>query len=854
MDVRRDSTMTTTQPKAGRKDDVHPIAIRLVALAPQHIEKLKSLAALRGWRVLGNGDSSPPEVWIASRLPGSPVPAEENPFWIDRVCVEIVDGPSDGNSVWPSALHMVLPAASRDEDWIAVIENAASAGRRLRAQHERITHLERVSITDAMTGVYNRMHLVSVLSAEFKRFERSGVALSCIMVDLDHFKNINDTYGHSFGDKILIAFSRLLKDSMRESDVVGRYGGEEFLCILPGTDLNGAAALARKLREVVERNQFVVGFFNVDLTASFGVASSSLAEVASADQLLQWADRALYRAKQNGRNQVCLADGKRSGDLRPPSDGNPLNPEEDKPVVLFAHEHYAELSAYQSLVAKGSCRVIAFSRAEPVLEYLSNATPTLAIIQGSIPSMTGLGLIHQIKSRATDQYFPIVLMQSSNVTSMQDVAYRAGADDVVSEHITDSEFERRTRIYLRLKNLHDRFLDTYERLTGARARLVKAERLSALGQMASGVAHDFNNVLSAILGRTQRLLWSSHDPAILRELEVIHKAASDGAETIRRIQDFSRSISRLDAYAVPIADVVEDCLQLTRMRWKDEAEKHGIKYKMTCTVDPTLAASANPAELREVFLNLIINALDAMPNGGEVQIRSGPANADGRFPIEIVDNGTGMEPAVARRVFEPFYTTKDEKGTGLGLSITYGIVTRLGGQIEVQSKPGAGTTFRIWFPPPEAVEGASEEPRRAAAVQVAASPHRATPLSILLVEDERSVRDLMVDVLREEGHEVKETACAREAMKVAEVRNFDVLITDLGMPDLPGWDVARFVKDRSPETFVLITSGWGDEFSQEYLSLHGVDQWLSKPIFFEELFAVLAKVTPLNARRDQKLA
>jgi signal transduction histidine kinase/ActR/RegA family two-component response regulator len=454
-----------------------------------------------------------------------------------------------------------------------------------------------------------------------------------------------------------------------------------------------------------------------------------------------------------------------------------------------------------------------------------------------------------------DDYFPIAILQSLDLTLAQDVSYTAGADDILPESIGYTDFERRLHVFLRLKLLHERFAETYGRLTAARARLVKAERLSALGQMASGVAHDFNNVLSAILGRAEHLLrHQKADSPLAAELEVIRRAAADGAATIRRIQEFSRSISTLDSSVVAVADVVEDCLQLTRVRWKDEADKNGVKFNTRNEVDPQLETSANPAELREVFTNLLINALDAMPEGGEVTVRSRRIESDRRFMIEVIDTGAGMPPEVARRVFEPFFTTKQERGTGLGLSVVYGIITRLGGRIEVDGRPGRGACFKIWLNPPE--RKTESTPMRhviAAPVEVTVRP-AAQRLELLVVEDDRSVRELFVDVLREEGHLVMDAECGRRGIELARAHSFDAVITDLGMPDVTGWDVARSVKSRSPDTTVILISGWSDDFSQDHLISKGVDRWLSKPVSLDELFQVLRSVEPLEAKKSEESA
>lgn len=826
----------------------------MLHLPEVHAERCRRLARERGWVFLGPEDTSPPDVLITPyggtrRDESKDGPVKRGPRTPQVWVVE------DDQEIEPPRspdLIQCLPMSASDAIWTALIENAVHMGRMLSRFYERIHHLQEVSTTDALTGLYNRMHLLRVLSNEYKRYQRTGASLSCIMIDLDHFKNINDTYGHSFGDQILSAFAQLLSDTIRESDIIGRYGGEEFLCILPNTDIEGACAVAEKLRRVVEARVFTEGFFNIEITASFGVSSTS-PDVTTEGGLIQLADRALYRAKQSGRNRVCVVDGRRPG-ATVRSGGAADADAGGRPTILIAHRRPEDLLFYKALQDNQQFNVVTVDNSDAALKWLALHTPAAALFKADLGPVNGWDLIERIRSKTSDAYFPIAILESETGSTESLAESRTGADDVFSEGIGEDEFSRRIRVFLRLKLLHDRFNETYERLTGARARLVKAERLSALGQMASGVAHDFNNVLSTILGRTERLLRTHGHEKIGEELRAVQKAAAEGAKSVRRIQEFSRTISDMDASPQSIAEIVEDCIELTRVRWKDEAEKNGIRIKITNRIDPALLASANPAELREVFVKIFVNAIDAMPEGGEIILRSVEPAGDQRFLIEIEDTGVGMKPEVMKRVFEPFFSTKSEGGTGLGLSIVYGILTRLGGMIEVESEPGIGTTFRLWFPRAVPVEEpVSKRSMSPMPVELEVQPRR-PDLRVLVVEDEASVRDLFVDVLVEEGYTVDEAECARDAISLMKTRLYDAVLTDLGMPDLPGWDVARVAKEKCHQTCVLLTSGWGDDYSEEFLRGRGVDHWLPKPVSLDELFSVLRSVKPVPRTDTQSMA
>ena len=236
----------------------------------------------------------------------------------------------------------------------------------------------------------------------------------------------------------------------------------------------------------------------------------------------------------------------------------------------------------------------------------------------------------------------------------------------------------------------------HEQLEKSRQRSVHAERLRAVGEMAAGVAHDFNNILAIILARAELLLATTSAPELRQPLGIIAKAAQDGARTIRRIDEFTRQSPHRRQEPVDLSLVVRDVVEMTRARWHDQAEARGIRYDVTVEHRVVPPALGDAADLREALTNLVFNALDAMPQGGRLTLRT---VADGsRVRCDVVDTGVGMPAHLRERVFEPFFSTKTEKGSGLGLSIVYGIVTRLGGEIVVESTPGVGSVFRLWLP------------------------------------------------------------------------------------------------------------------------------------------------------------
>lgn len=384
-----------------------------------------------------------------------------------------------------------------------------------------------------------------------------------------------------------------------------------------------------------------------------------------------------------------------------------------------------------------------------------------------------------------------------------------------------------------LKNarLYTALEQSYSELQTAQDQLIKSEKLRALGEMSAGVAHDFNNMLGAILGRAQLMKTQVFDPTVLRGLDIIEKAAIDGATTIRRLQDFTRKRTDQVFKHVDFVQVIEDTLSMTRTRWETSAHVNGIQYTVTTQFDNVLPIAGESSELIEVLTNIIFNALDAMPSGGSLHIRAG--TQDDRVFASVTDTGRGMTEEIRRRVFDPFFTTKGVKGNGLGMSVAYGIMSRHKGDIEIESEVGRGTTVRIFLPVNlHAVRQIAE---------VAVKPQKRTG-RFLIVDDEDPIRDLLAEMLVEQGHEVYTASGGREGLEIFKARMPDLVITDLGMPEVSGWDVATGVKALSPNASVIMMTGWGITLDKDRARERGVDVILSKPFQISEIQKVLNEI------------
>jgi len=402
-------------------------------------------------------------------------------------------------------------------------------------------------------------------------------------------------------------------------------------------------------------------------------------------------------------------------------------------------------------------------------------------------------------------------------------------------------FARQAAVAIDNAQLHESLHAAYDDLRQSQRAVMRQERLRALGEMASGIAHDINNAISPIplyAGLIQR--EADLRPRAQKYLHTIRTAVHDVKETVGRMRQFYRKREKEEFAPVAVNDAVQEAIALTRPRWRDLPQERGVTVDLETHFQEDLPpVMGNEGEIRQAVTNLILNAVDAMPHGGTLSLRTRMgAAAPAYVIIAVADTGVGMDEETRERCIEPFFSTKGERGTGMGLATTYGTMQRHGGDVQIESALGEGTTVRLLFP---VYEGAGEED-----VEEVAGP--ASPLRILCVDDEPLVRDALQDALEGAGHSV-ELADGGEAgltaFQIARRRGepFDVVITDLGMPGVTGRQVAQRVKAASPETPVILLTGWGQQLSAEETIPDAVDLLLNKPPSVEALNRALGRVT-----------
>jgi len=377
-----------------------------------------------------------------------------------------------------------------------------------------------------------------------------------------------------------------------------------------------------------------------------------------------------------------------------------------------------------------------------------------------------------------------------------------------------------------------------------REQFSQIEKMSALGELASGVAHDFNNTLAGILGRAQLLLETKETAKIEKGLNIIIKTAKDGAKTVKRIQDFARQRRDHDFQLIDVRQLLLDVSEITQPRWKNRAEAANIhiSLRLECTGD--VMVMGDESELCEVLVNLVFNAVDAMPQGGTLTMAA--RHTRDAIEISVEDTGTGMTEETRLRVFDPFFTTKDKLGMGLGLAVSYGIIRRHEGAIDVESQLGRSTTFRMRLPIPARVP---ETPHTGMLVTAPRFSSKSAQTRILVVDDEEYVRDLLRDILEKEGYEAVIAEGGRQALSLFENGNFDAVFTDVGMPDMNGWELSRAVRRRNLNIPVAVITGWGEAVGSQERQAAQVDWVVTKPFDRPQIVQMAQEVSRRRTAR-----
>jgi CheY-like chemotaxis protein len=330
-----------------------------------------------------------------------------------------------------------------------------------------------------------------------------------------------------------------------------------------------------------------------------------------------------------------------------------------------------------------------------------------------------------------------------------------------------------------------------------------------------------------------------------KALVIIERASLDGAETVRRIQEFCRRRGdQKDFVEVDINELIDNALEFTKVKWEDDAQSKGIRIRISKSLAPLVPIMGSASELREVFTNLINNAIDAMPGGGEIRVQSCMDATSALITIE--DTGRGIPLTIKDRIFDPFFTTKGPQSTGLGLSVSYGIINWHHGTITAESMEGKGTAFTIKLP--AAKKTVREEERLEKVIPIQGRQKKAR---VLVIDDEADVRELLRDILSDAGHEVEMAHNGSEGIELFKKQSYDMVLTDLGMPIMSGWEVAEKVRCINKNVPIALITGWNVVLDDAAMHSSGINLIVQKPFQVDQVLLLVQQGMML---KDQLMA
>jgi signal transduction histidine kinase len=548
-------------------------------------------------------------------------------------------------------------------------------------------------------------------------------------------------------------------------------------------------------------------------------------------------------------------------------------------ILIVDDEKSIRLTLRALLQAQGYA-VETASNATEAQTRLSEGAWDVVVTDIVLPGISGVELLKVIRATATD--IEVIMMTGEPTTETAAEAVRAGAHDYLTKPVSKDAMLRSVATAVKMKQIRDekhslelenkKYQEKLESLVAERTQAlqasnqrleealseiqrdqeerIKQERLNALGQMVSGIAHDFNNALMPIMGLTRFFLESPEalkNPELFRaDLQTLRSSASAAAEVVRRLREFYHPVEALGATSVNLSNLMEQVVLLTTPAWKVQAQAAGRAIRVVNEIGDIPPLRANEPRLREALINLVLNAVDALPKGGTIRLS---AESSGEtVTLRISDTGVGMTEAVRKRCFEPFFTTKGKHGSGLGLAMVYGIVTRHGGQITVDSPKDQGTTFTLRLPLVQRTATPASEPLAPVGEHPPAlsptlpisdcgnvlssdtSEGPAPVLKILIVDDDESARVLIKRFLELKKHTVLAVTTGQEALESFRREPVDLVITDRAMPDMGGDQIAVEIKRLSPTTPIIMLTGFGDIMTVRREKPDGVDCVLGKPI------------------------
>jgi DNA-binding response OmpR family regulator len=450
--------------------------------------------------------------------------------------------------------------------------------------------------------------------------------------------------------------------------------------------------------------------------------------------------------------------------------------------------------------------------------YQREAYP-LVFLGWELPGMAGLELCQQIREHSEAEFSVVVMVDANGQKDFQ-AAIDAGADDYLIEPFNAQVLNLRLAVAeRRVKQLFQQ-----KRMIEACLQL---QKLSAIGQLASCTTHDFNNALAVVLSRIERLKDFVQQPEAQRDVDMIEKAAMNAAKTMKSFQEFAQEHQGRTISEINLNDMVRNIVEISRPLWKNESELKGLVVETKLDLQASSpVVRGEKAEIQQALIHMLRNSLEAMPDGGQITFST--ENVPEGVKVSVSDTGMGMTFWDREHALQPFFTTRPEQGLGFGLSAVDKIVRLHNGKTDLESTQGEGTSVRLTFP---AVPGKSGR-----GTDVCGS------CRVLIIDDEEEIVEALAEILSGLGHSVEVAINPLDGLELFLKKSFDLVLTDLGMAGMQGWEVAKAVKEMEPNTGVVLVTGWGTEFDEETVAQNGIDRVIGKPFRREDISDAVSEV------------
>jgi CheY-like chemotaxis protein len=518
--------------------------------------------------------------------------------------------------------------------------------------------------------------------------------------------------------------------------------------------------------------------------------------------------------------------------------------------LIIDDEPVSSEAIHASLLGAGHTEVRIVSDPLDAMQVFREFCPDIVLLDLSMPGMDGFEVLTQLRGAIPpDDRLPVIVITADSTDTTPSRALSAGASDFLTKPFGATELCLRVRNLLETRFLHlglreqNRRLDervrertaeleaTLDELRHTQRQIISQERLHAFNEMAGGVVHDFNNILMILMSLADILTREEVSAGASQHIATIQAVLREAVQLTKRLHHFCRPRHDDDLFMpANMNKLVDEAVHLARPKWQTGARVNGRDINLSILVDQTPLFPCNASEMREALFHLILNAADAMPQGGTLTVAL--RNVERGIELSVTDTGTGMTEEVRTRCFDPFYSTKGDSGAGLGLAMVHGIVRRHAGAIDVVSQPGNGASFRIFLPH----KNVPTRPARQSSLI------RSRPLRILFAEDDERLRTLIALQIESMGHIVDAAEDGTEALQKFHESPYDVILTDLSMPRLNGIALVEAARQIIAEIPVIMLTGYGAMLLPDDQRPPGVDILLSKPVTRDNLAAAIAQV------------